>query len=77
MRKIVLALAATAAIGIALPVVTAPAEAHGVKKVVVIKKHRHWDRGRHYGWDRRHYGWNRGHHHGWRNHHHGATVVVR
>jgi Ni/Co efflux regulator RcnB len=71
MRKIVLALAAVAAVGLAVPVVTAPAEAHGYKKVVVIKNHRHWDRGHHNGW-------NRGHHYGWRNnHHHGARVVVR
>jgi hypothetical protein len=72
MRKIVLALAAIAAVGFSLPVVSAPAEA---KKVVIIKKSHHA-----HG---RHYGWTRGHHYGWRNkhmhhgHRHGATVVVR
>jgi Spy/CpxP family protein refolding chaperone len=42
MRKIVLTLAALAAVGIALPVATQPASAN----TVVIKK----DRGHHYGW---------------------------
>ena len=71
MRKIVLALAAIAAVGFTLPVVSAPAEA---KKVVIIKKGHH---------AHGHHGWNRGHHYGWRNkqvrhgHRHGATVVVR
>ena len=68
MRKIVLALAAVAAVGLALPVVSAPAEA--AKRVVIIKKHR--DHGRHLGWER-------GRHHGWakQNRHHGAKVIVR
>ena len=66
MRKIVLALAAVAAFGLAVPVVTAPAEAAHVKKVVVIKKKHHWNRGHHYGWYKNH------HHR-----HHGARVVVR
>jgi Ni/Co efflux regulator RcnB len=69
MRKIVLALAAVAAFGLALPVVSAPAEA--AKRVVVIKKHR--DHGRHLGWQR-------GHHYGWakqNRRHRGATVIVR
>jgi hypothetical protein len=80
MRKIVFALAAAAAIGIAVPaVVTTPAEAH----TVTIEKRVHRDHGRHYG--HRHYGWHRdwqhrhhqhrhnhrhrhhhNHHHGWR-----------
>jgi len=77
MRKIILTLAALAAVGIALPAATNSASA----ETVVIKK----DRGHHYGWDR-------GHHYGWRNHraervvvvkkrhyreHHGATVGVQ
>jgi len=52
MRKLLLTLAALAAFGIALPVVTSsPSDA---REVVVIKKHRHWDRGHHYGWHRHH-----------------------
>ncbi len=75
MRKIVLALAAVAAFGLAVPVISAPAEAHTVKKVVVIKKKGHMHRGHHHGYDRgRHYGWrNHGHH----QHRSGATVIVR
>jgi hypothetical protein len=72
-RKIVLTLASVAALGIALPVVTAPA-AQARDVVIIKKKHRHWNR----HWDRH---WDRGHHYGWykhRHHHrHGATVVVR
>ena len=69
MRKIVLALAAVAAFGLALPVASAPAEA---RDVVIIKKNRHYDRGHHYGW----YKQRHRHHH---RHHHraGATVIVR
>ena len=70
MRKIVLALASVAALGLALPVVSAPAEA---RDVVVIKK----NKGHHYGWrnhraehvvvvKKRH-----------RHHNHGAAVIVR
>jgi Spy/CpxP family protein refolding chaperone len=69
MRKIVLTLAALAAVGIALPVATQPASAN----TVVIKK----DRGHHYGW-RNHRAERvvivkKRHHH--RNH--GAAVIVR
>jgi ABC-type sugar transport system substrate-binding protein len=48
MRKIVLALAAVAAVGLALPIVSVPAQA---EKVVIVKKrnHDHW--------------WHRHHHH--------------
>lgn len=75
MRKILLSLAALAAFGLALPAVSNSANA---REVVIIKKHRHWDRGHHYGWDRgRHYGWDRGRHYGWRHHHRGASVVIR
>ena len=64
MRKIVLALAAVAAVGIAIPTFTStPAEA---REVVVIKKHR--DHGRHFG---RHYGWHK------HRHFHRGHVVVR
>ena len=46
MRKIVLALAAVAAVGIAIPTFAAtPAAA---REVVIIKKHR--DHDRHFGW---------------------------
>ena len=63
MRKIVLALAAAAAVGLAIPTFAAtPAEAH----VVVIKK-MHRDHGRHYGWYKHR-------HHRW---HHGPRVIVR
>jgi hypothetical protein len=56
MRKIVLALAAVAAVGIAIPTfTTAPAEA---REVVIIKKHR--DHGRHLGWHKHRY-FHRGH----------------
>lgn len=79
MRKIALALAAVAALGLTVPVVSTPAEAgpgHG-KKVVVIKHKKHWDRGRHYGWQRgHHYGWYKHKHHHHRGHH-GAAVVIR
>jgi len=69
MRKVILAFAALAVLGLALPAVSAPADA---REVVVIKKKHHWDRGHHYGWYKgRHYGWARHHRH------HGATVVVR
>ena len=50
MRKIVIALTAFAAIGIALPV-TSPASADTVKKVVIKHGDRHHDRGYHRGWD--------------------------
>jgi Ni/Co efflux regulator RcnB len=50
MRKIVIALAAFAAIGIALPV-TSPASAATVKKVVIKHGDRHHDRGLHRGWN--------------------------
>jgi len=67
MRKILLSLAAFAALGLALPAVSNTADA---REVVVIKKnHRHWDNGRHYGWDR-------GRHEGWRHHHHDRDRVV-
>ena len=69
MRKIVLALAAVAAFGLALPVASAPAVA---RDVVIIKKNRHYDRGHHYGW----YKQRHRHHH--RHHHRAdATVIVR
>ena len=68
MRKIVLALAAVAAFGIAIPTFIAnPAEA---REVVIIKK-KHRDHGRHLGWYK-------GHHYGWYKHRrHGAHVIVR
>jgi len=68
MRKIVLALAALAAVGLAVPVVSTPAEA---RDVVIIKKKKM----KHHG----HRG-HRGHHYGWqkkKRHHRGATVIVR
>ena len=70
MRKIVLALASVAALGLAIPTMTAPAEAREV--VVIKKKHRHYhhDRGHHYGWYKNKH---RHHHH---SHHGGATVVI-
>jgi hypothetical protein len=69
MRKILLAFAALAAFGLALPAGTNTANAREV--IVIKKKHRHYDHGRHYGWER-------GHHYGWRNHHHhGDRVVIR
>lgn len=61
MRKIVLALASVAALGLALPVMSDPAKAD---KVVIIKKKRHHDR---------HYGWYHRHHHRTS----GAAVIVR
>jgi hypothetical protein len=48
MRKLFIALAALAAVGIAMPL-TAPAEA-AVTKQVIIKKSGHHDRGMHRGW---------------------------
>jgi hypothetical protein len=48
MRKLVLALAAVAAVGIALPIVSVPAQA---EKVVIIKKKRHHD----HWWHRHHH----------------------
>jgi len=70
MRKIVLALASVAALGLAIPAMIAPAEARDV--VIIKKKHRHYhhDRGHHYGWYK-----HRHHHHG--HNHHGAKVVIR
>ena len=74
MRKLVLTLAALAAVGLAVPVMTAPAEARDGTRVVVIKKKNHWNRGHHYGWykHRHHHRGHYGHHHG-----HGARVVIR
>ncbi len=68
MRKVILAFSALAVLGLALPAVSAPADA---REVVVIKK-KHHDRGHHYGWYK-------GKHYGWARHHrrHGAAVVVR
>jgi Ni/Co efflux regulator RcnB len=76
MRKILLSLAALAALGIALPAATSTADAREV--VIIKKKHRHhWDRGHHHGWYR-HNHWRHREHHGWRHHHdHGARVVIR
>jgi len=69
MRKILLSLAAFAALGLALPAVSNTADAREV--VVIKKKNHHWDHGRHYGWER-------GRHEGWRHHHHnGDRVVIR
>jgi hypothetical protein len=70
MRKIVLALAAVAAFGLALPVVAStPSDARDV--VVIKKKHR--DHGRHLGWQRgKHYGWAKQ-----SRRHHGTKVIVR
>ena len=73
MRRIVLALAAVAAFGLAVPVVAStPADARDV--VIIKKKHRD-------------HGWHRGHHRkkiivreGRRHHHHhrhGARVIIR
>jgi hypothetical protein len=71
MRKIVLALASVAALGLALPAMSAPAEARDV--VIIKKKKRHYDRGNHYGWYRgNHYGWSKNKYR--RN---GTTVMVR
>jgi len=70
MRKIVLALASVAALGLAIPTVSSPADAREV--VIIKKKKSHWDRGHHYGWYKgRHYGWDNQHRH------HGARVIVR
>jgi len=70
MRKIVLALASVAALGLAFPPVSSPADAREV--VILQKKTSHWDRGHHYGWYKgRHYGWDNQHRH------HGARVIVR
>jgi len=67
MRNVVLALASVAALGLAIPAMTAPAEAREV--VVIKKKHRHYhhDRGHHYGWYK-----HRDHHR-----HHGGTVGAK
>jgi hypothetical protein len=79
MRKLVIALASVAALGLALPAVSAPAEAHDrvvVKKKVVIKKHYGHDRGRHLGWSKhKHHRHGHHRHHGHR--HGGATVIIR
>jgi hypothetical protein len=67
MRKLILALAAIAAVGIALPVVSDTANA----TTVVIKK------------SHRDHGWHRGHHRDrvvvreHRRHRHGAALIVR
>ena len=68
MRKIVLALAAVAAFGLAIPVASSPADA---RDVIIIKKKSHSDRGHHYGWHKKHHR----HHHSDRRH--GARVVIR
>ena len=60
MRKIVLALAAVAAIGAAVPVVSSsPAEA----RAVLVNKYHH----NHHSYSR-YFGWFRGHHYGWFSH---------
>ncbi len=60
MRKLVIALSAIAAVGIAMPVMTGAAQA----ETIVIKK---GDRGHHYGWRHHHHHTKviikRGHHH--------------
>jgi hypothetical protein len=68
MRRIFLALAAVAAVGIAMPTF-APSPADARTMVVIKKKHHryHHNRGHHYGWYK-----HRRHHH-----HHGARVVIR
>jgi len=68
MRKVLLSLAALAALGIALPAVSGTVDAREV--VIIKKKHHHWDRDDHRGWDR-------GRHEGWRHHHdHDRNRVV-
>ena len=70
MRKLVLTLAAVAAVGFALPVMSNPAEA---RDVVVIKR----DRGYHHGWYRhRDRDWTFRHRH--RDYdRHGPALIVR
>jgi Ni/Co efflux regulator RcnB len=70
MRKIILALAAVAAVGLAVPAFTATsAEA---RHVVVIKRHHmHRDHGHHYGWYKHRYHRNHWHRH------HGPRVIIR
>ncbi|MDO9411368.1 MAG: hypothetical protein Q7T81_02180 [Pseudolabrys sp.] len=65
MRKLLIALAALAVVGISLPVVsTASAQ-------TVVVKERHHDRGLHRGYDR-------GRHHGdWRRHHAKKVVIIK
>ena len=73
MRKFALVIAAAATV-----VTAAPALAQSVsvrvgdgvhhrhaRERVVIREHRHWNRGHHYGWYKQ------------RHHHHGARVVIR
>ncbi len=71
MRKLAIALAAVAAIGIAIPTFAAsPAEAH---TVIVTKGKMTRDHDRHYGdrhYGHNHYGWNRNWQHRHRHHHH-------
>jgi hypothetical protein len=55
-----------------MPAVSSTANA---REVVIIKSHRHWDRGHHYGWYRHHHDWDRGYHYGWRHHREGAVVL--
>jgi len=71
MRKIVLALAAVAAFGLAIPVASSPADARDVIIIKKKKSHMHSDRGHHYGWHKKHHR----HHHSDRRH--GARVVIR
>jgi hypothetical protein len=70
MRKIVLTLAALAAVGFVVPMTTS-AKAEDTK--VVIKHRgegRHMDRGHHYGWDR-------GRHRGWEHAHAKKVVIIK
>jgi hypothetical protein len=73
MRKFALVIAAATAIGSITPALAETVKVrigdgyhhrHHVRERVVIRTHRHWNRGHHYGWDRHH-------------HRHGAKIVIR
>ena len=78
MRKLVLILSAAAAVGFALPVISAQA----VEGNVVVRTSEHRDHDRHFNRGHRKVvviqrDHDRGYHRGWRNHHHDAKVIIK
>jgi hypothetical protein len=69
MRKIIMAFAALATVGLAVPALTSQANA---RTVIIKEGHHGWHH--HHRWHR-HHGWHRGWHH--RHHHNGDRIIIR
>lgn len=72
MRKLIVSAIALAVLGLTAPI--AAVTSADAREVVIIKKHRHWDRGHHYGWYKHRH--ERSYARGYR-HHRGVSVNIR